>query len=629
MRFKSISLSWFRGAATEVALSLAGKSVVVYGSNGSGKSSFVDAIEFAINGKISHLSHEYSGKRQERGIPNTHCKPSDATTIRVCFQDGTERLIEIAKDGAVTSTGSEAPVIASWDYKRTVLRQNEVSAFIGDTKGDKYSTILPLLGLGALELTAENLRQLGKAVEESSKLREHRANARQTQAARGTHFQSYSDAEIVGAIHSLATTYLVEKDIPANYGEQASRIMSAIDARVAALTQELREHVATLAIAEVDLDGHVREVRDVARRLHASMKPLLEERLGVLDNAAKYAVQLPEQDAAVCPACGSVVSKASFVQHVETERARLAALIVMRAERNDKVGRLADAVSEFRSALIKADLDKWCAKDALRTSARDYLKRLDLNKLRSDCGEATLESLESSLLPVHAAAVADSKGIAPDAAILSKDRKVVEAANSVLDGVRAAEGVARTEKLIRYLAALEQSVRDQLKARANDVVAEISADVQSMWSMLHPDKLIVGVALYMPPDIDKAIDIRLSFHGVDQDSPRLTLSEGYRNSLGLCIFLAMAKRESGTDRPLVLDDVIVSLDRQHRASLVDVLMAEFGGRQVIILTHDREWYIELKALLSGAAWTMQTLLPYEKPDLGIRWSHKTTTFEEA
>jgi len=91
----------------------------------------------------------------------------------------------------------------------------------------------------------------------------------------------------------------------------------------------------------------------------------------------------------------------------------------------------------------------------------------------------------------------------------------------------------------------------------------------------------------------------------------------------------MAKREGGTDRPLVLDDVIVSLDRQHRASLVDVLQAEFGGRQVIILTHDREWYIELKALPSGAAWTMQTLLPYEKPELGIRWSHKTTTFEDA
>ena len=262
MRFNSISLSWFRGAATEVALSPEGKSVVVYGSNGSGKSSFVDAIELAINGKISHLSHEYSGKRQERGVPNTHCKPSDATRVRVRFQDGTERLVAIAKDGAFTSTGSEAPVIASWDYKRTVLRQNEVSAFIGDTKGDKYSAILPLLGLGALELTAENLR------------------------------------------------------------------------------------------------------------------------------------------------------------------------------------------------------------------------------------------------------------------------KVVEVANSVLDGVLAAEGVARTENLIEYLAALEQSVRDQLKSRANDVIAEISADVQSMWSMLHPDKLIDGVALHMPPGIDKAIDIRLSFHGVAQDSPRLTLSEG-------------------------------------------------------------------------------------------------------
>ena len=171
MRFKSVSIEWFRGAAAEVALSPEGKSLVVYGTNGSGKSSFVDAIELAINGKISHLSHEYSGKRQERGIPNSHRKPSDAAAVKIRFQDNTERLIAIAPDGAVTSTGSELPAIASWDHKRTVLRQNEVAAFIGDTKGDKYSAILPLLGLSALELTAENLRQLGKAVEESSKLR--------------------------------------------------------------------------------------------------------------------------------------------------------------------------------------------------------------------------------------------------------------------------------------------------------------------------------------------------------------------------------------------------------------------------------------------------------------------------
>ena len=71
MRVNSIKLQWFRGAATEVPLDTSSKSVVVYGPNGSGKSSFIDAVEYVIHkGKLEHLTHEYSGRRQEKGIIN-------------------------------------------------------------------------------------------------------------------------------------------------------------------------------------------------------------------------------------------------------------------------------------------------------------------------------------------------------------------------------------------------------------------------------------------------------------------------------------------------------------------------------------------------------------------------------
>src|SRR5277367_1641829 len=68
--------------------------------------------------------------------------------------------------------------------------------------------------------------------------------------------------------------------------------------------------------------------------------------------------------------------------------------------------------------------------------------------------------------------------------------------------------------------------------------SKFPTDIGAMWKVLHPGEPIENVHLYMP-DEDKAIDIALRFHGKDQDSPRLTLSEGYRNSLGLCIFLAL------------------------------------------------------------------------------------------
>ena len=51
----------------------------------------------------------------------------------------------------------------------------------------------------------------------------------------------------------------------------------------------------------------------------------------------------------------------------------------------------------------------------------------------------------------------------------------------------------------------------------------------------------------------------------------------------------MAKRDADKDRPLFLDDVVVSLDRNHRGMILGLLEKEFSERQLVILTHDREW----------------------------------------
>jgi len=122
MRIKSIALEWFRGAADRVTLEPDCKSLVVYGANGSGKSSFVDAVEYVLsNGRIRHLAHEYSGKHQEKGIPNTH-KPEDRkATLNIKFKDDSELRTEIRDNGSFTRTGAEVVAMDTWDYRRTVL----------------------------------------------------------------------------------------------------------------------------------------------------------------------------------------------------------------------------------------------------------------------------------------------------------------------------------------------------------------------------------------------------------------------------------------------------------------------------------------------------------------------------
>ena len=104
MSLKSIRLQWFRGAAESVTLDLGSKSMVIYGENGSGKSSFVDAIEFATNGgKIGHLCHEYSGKKGkklEKAVPNTHKPTAASTEFSITLKDKTEHRVTIEPEPA-------------------------------------------------------------------------------------------------------------------------------------------------------------------------------------------------------------------------------------------------------------------------------------------------------------------------------------------------------------------------------------------------------------------------------------------------------------------------------------------------------------------------------------------------
>ena len=237
--------------------------------------------------------------------------------------------------------------------------------------------------------------------------------------------------------------------------------------------------------------------------------------------------------------------------------------------------------------------------------------------------------MRGQLLPLIDAAASASKDAPPEAQQLSTDKQMVEAGRAVIAASEQAGAAARAEALVAFIKSLEHGIREEIRLRSQKVIDEISSDIQAMWATLHPGEAIEDVRLYLPKDADKAIDIGLKFHGVKQDSPRLTLSEGYRNSLGLSIFLAMAKREADNDRPLFLDDVVISLDRNHRGMIAELLENEFSGRQVVILTHDREWYTELRQQLDCKSWGFKALLPYETPATGIHWSHATTTFGDA
>jgi hypothetical protein len=467
--------------------------MVIYGVNASGKSSFVDAVEYVLNdAKITHLAHEYSGKRQEKAVPNTHKPQGRKTELKIKLENGNEVKTEISEDGSSTSSGAESVGMDSWDYRRTVLRQDEVAAFIHDTKGRKYSALLPLLGLHQMEVAAENLRQLAKSVEEQSKLKEAKVILREVEAKRKATFGTESDDQIFTKIQQLHVRYCADNAAAGRTLSRCEELKAALDTRISGSSFEQRRHMMLQGVAALDLKSGVEAVRIGSGMLAGAVEPLIAEKLEILQSTGAFVDKLGDEQEVKCPACGRFISVDAFQDHVQAERDRLHELITTFNARRAAIGALCDTVKSLKSVLANGDLKSW-RDDLAKGSLADkvvHLDSIDTEALRTSCAENDLKTIESKLLPLIDAAASAAKGAPPDVQELSTDRQRVEACIAVIAATEQVAEVGRAEALVSFINSLEQGIREEIKLRSQAVIGDISTDIQAMWAILHPGEAI-------------------------------------------------------------------------------------------------------------------------------------------
>ena len=630
MRLRSIGLRWFRGAAKGATLELGGHSAAIYGTNGAGKSSFVDGVEVTLGGgKVGHLSHEYSGRNQEKGLLNTARPVGQQTAVTITLTDGSSETLTW-QAGAPTRTKEGATMIAHWDYRRTALRQEELSGFIRATKGDKYSAVVPLLGLSHLEAAAENLHKLVKAVERQADLPALRAKLDLVTSRRKEVFGEQTNDQLLTRLEQLRLVYAPQQPVESRT-KTVVDVLAAIGDRIASLSADHRRAAAVGEIARSDLDTRLAKVAEAASRIAEVAEPLIKERLQVLSAADGFASAGGDLKGPIsCPACGKEIEVYEFREHVANERDRLSAAQKLYDEHRASVGEVCEEIARLRTVVGKEDLAGWrYGLSAGLAEHAAYLSALVPADLRNTCGPDDISELQAKIVPFVARAAEDAKASPPQVQTLVDHQTEARVLQASLKAGALRAGLSRADALIRLVKALEAEVREEIAERARITFESISGDVQRYWKVLQPCDVITDVRLVVPEDNDKAVEVALRFHGKSQDSPRLTLSEGQRNALGLCIFLAMAHKAADEDRPIILDDVVISFDREHRSRVGALLRQEFSDRQVILFTHDREWYFELQRTLPAKHWGFQRLRPFTTPDVGITFADNGVDIAEA
>lgn len=581
-QIERLEMQAFRGVPGELVIDLpGGRSLLVFGDNATGKSTIADAIEWYLTGRVGYLTKE----NRRSGLANAASHDEETSVV-------VQTTGELG--GRVTSTVGPGPeVTAAAEHEYFLLRGRDLTDFVERTKREKWNALAGILGLEPAEsfrrdlyTACTNLRSSEEAAQ--TELQDRAASIRQ-QAA----ITDVDEASVQEAAVALCEQAGIEP--PDSFA-------TAID--VVWLQEQLSSTGATkrhglLRALHTELTG-IEVIRDLSgidgwNDFVASADAEIKSQLGMLNNARDL---VGRQEPDECPLCGQPTD-------VEALRARIEHMLEDLYEASRE---LDGALENIRSLL--GQLDRLMRRLAgLR--ARGAELGLEFEELPTSPLPAAQERV-NSLRSIDSAAFDDQAQRLEswlEQAVELVDRaapQLPEGREATLSNLTELTVLGRQWQEQRHIAAAATQAKQfgdriyeayaaQQQQHMTGVLGSISKRVADIYASLHPGEGLEHVS--MEAMGEKGVELAVDFYGEHRSPPQQVLSESHMNSLGLAVFLAMHDTYNERLGFLVLDDVVNSFDIEHRGALAQLLATEYEDTQLIVLTHDPQFYARLARLV--------------------------------
>ncbi|NJM37327.1 MAG: hypothetical protein HC845_05360 [Akkermansiaceae bacterium] len=193
---------------------------------------------------------------------------------------------------------------------------------------------------------------------------------------------------------------------------------------------------------------------------------------------------------------------------------------------------------------------------------------------------ATLKSQAAQLKPL-------SETVEKEHAALQIRKNLQRDVRQALQRIKTAtDDGKRIEFIIKRGEAIKKVLHDERIRHANDTLRAISGDFAKLYAKIHEGENIETIQLYLHPSKKSSAQFDGTLFGKEEASPVAYLSESHLDTLGLCLFLALEKRENPGNTILFLDDAIASVDEAHMERLYQLLLDEAAHfHHVIISSH--------------------------------------------
>jgi energy-coupling factor transporter ATP-binding protein EcfA2 len=566
---KMLTVGYLRGSVSpfELPFEKGKKLTVIYGENASGKSTICDAFEFIGKGRVGSLENRGLGKtnRYWHSIGKT---PADvAVTL--------ETANDICSAGIVKGEVVVNPLAAR--PKVEVLRRSQILALIEATPADRYAVVGRFIDVSGVEASEAALRGLIRDLEGSrgvavARIQENTDAIGQfwTSAGKsGNDSLSWakaeaerdpntSDAELV-ALGNLQAAY-------ARLGDYPTRLGSA--------EQALQAAKKVVNTAQAEADEHLQVIAKDAGDI-----------VGVLEAARAYLQKHPAP--VVCPVCESSENVDGLSQQITQ---RLGSFSVLQAAR-------AKVTTASRST-EHAEQQLAVLRDSAKKHAEEFNQVRESFAWSADIAmPVTPAPLEISDFSAWLATTASLVGgwKAAETARLDKKQFTSALRSALKTYIENVDTQHVLDDLLPNLSKTLEIVQEERRTFTDSILAKIAGEVGRIYEEVHPGEGLNKISLELDPTKRASLSIGASFCGQSGAQPQAYFSDSHLDTLGLCVFLALAAMDGPEATILVLDDVLASVDEPHVERLIEILYAEaLKFRHCVITTHYRPWKQKLR-----------------------------------
>ena len=293
----------FRGVPSEMTVDFGkGESTVVYGDNGTGKSTIADALEWYFTGEIELLSHE----GRQHAVRYVGGDADGVTSVEV--------LTSGTLGGKVVFPDERTPDMFDALRRETfLLRGRTLADFINKTKTEKWKALVEILGLDAIESLREDLQRARNDLRKTSKAAEEEVRVYRRALSAGA--DTVTEETVLANLQQICGMLGVNPPQSLDQVVEPSWITAAVGASASVSASSDRENL----LSEINALGTPEFDKDVFAAWNALVS---SDRARLLPRAslvreAKRLVEAQSIEAGRCPLCGQKVDQEALARRIE------------------------------------------------------------------------------------------------------------------------------------------------------------------------------------------------------------------------------------------------------------------------------------------------------------------------